>query len=76
MEKRSLGSSAMEVSAVGLGCVGMSHHRGNTASTGEMVALIRTAVELGVTFFDTAQVYGPSPTSNWLATPSFRSPTR
>jgi aryl-alcohol dehydrogenase-like predicted oxidoreductase len=54
-----LGLSGLEVSALGLGCMGMSHHRGNTASRTEMVALIRSAVDLGVTFFDTAQVYGP-----------------
>jgi aryl-alcohol dehydrogenase-like predicted oxidoreductase len=59
MEHRVLGSSGLQVSAIGLGCMGMSHHRGNMASTSEMISLIRTAVELGVTYFDTAQVYGP-----------------
>jgi aryl-alcohol dehydrogenase-like predicted oxidoreductase len=59
MKMRLLGSSGLEVSAIGLGCMGMSHHRGNTASRTEMIALIRSAVDLGVTFFDTAQVYGP-----------------
>jgi len=59
MEKRVLGSSGLEVSAIGLGCMGMSHHRGNVSSTTELIALIRSALDLGVTFFDTAQVYGP-----------------
>ena len=59
MKMRELGSSGVEVSAIGLGCMGMSHHRGNTASRREMIGLLRSAVDLGVTFFDTAQVYGP-----------------
>ena len=59
MKMRELGSSGVEVSAIGLGCMGMSHHRGNTASRKEMIALLRSALDLGVTFFDTAQVYGP-----------------
>ncbi len=59
MDTRRLGSGALEVSAVGLGCMGLNHHRGNASSTPDMVALLRSAVERGVTFFDTAQVYGP-----------------
>jgi aryl-alcohol dehydrogenase-like predicted oxidoreductase len=59
MKKRMLGASGLEVAALGLGCMGMSHHRGPVPDHGEMVSLIRTAVELGVTLFDTAQVYGP-----------------
>jgi aryl-alcohol dehydrogenase-like predicted oxidoreductase len=59
MKMRTLGSSGLEVSAMGLGCMGMNHHRGNTSSREEMIALVRSAVDLGVTFFDTAQVYGP-----------------
>ncbi len=59
MKSRTLGSSGLEVSTIGLGCMGMSHHRGNTSSPTEMIALIHSAVDLGVTFFDTAQVYGP-----------------
>jgi aryl-alcohol dehydrogenase-like predicted oxidoreductase len=59
MKMRVLGSSGLEVSSIGLGCMGMNHYRGNTASRTEMVALVRSAVDLGVTFFDTAQVYGP-----------------
>lgn len=59
MKMRTLGPGGPEVSALGLGCMGLNHHRGNTAGRSEMVALIRSAVDLGVTFFDTAQVYGP-----------------
>jgi aryl-alcohol dehydrogenase-like predicted oxidoreductase len=59
MQKRKLGSSGLEVSALGLGCMGMSFGYGPAADEQEMVALIRTAVERGVTFFDTAEVYGP-----------------
>jgi aryl-alcohol dehydrogenase-like predicted oxidoreductase len=59
MEKRRLGSSNLEVSAIGLGCMGMSFGYGPPKDKPEMVSLIRKAVELGVTFFDTAQVYGP-----------------
>ena len=57
MQKRKLGG--VEVSAVGLGCMGMSHHRGPAPDRNEMIALIRAAVERGITFFDTAEVYGP-----------------
>jgi aryl-alcohol dehydrogenase-like predicted oxidoreductase len=59
MEKRRLGESGLEVSAVGLGCMGMSFGYGPPADRQEMIKLIRTAVERGVTFFDTAEVYGP-----------------
>ncbi len=59
MQKRKLGNSNLEVSAVGLGCMGMSVSYGPAADKQEMIALIRTAVERGVTFFDTAEVYGP-----------------
>jgi aryl-alcohol dehydrogenase-like predicted oxidoreductase len=59
VQKRILGNSNLEVSALGLGCMGMSYHRGPALDKQEMIALIRTAVERGVTFFDTAQVYGP-----------------
>src|SRR6266853_326818 len=59
MKTRKLGSGGLEISALGLGCMGMNHHRGPAADKGEMIALIRTAVERGVTFFDTAEVYGP-----------------
>src|SRR5258706_8475839 len=59
MQKRKLGSSDLEVSAIGLGCMGMSYSYAPFPDRQEMVALIRTAVESGVTFFDTAEVYGP-----------------
>ena len=59
MKKRVLGRSNLEVSAIGLGCMGMSFGYGPAADTTEMISLIRKAVELGVTFFDTAEVYGP-----------------
>jgi aryl-alcohol dehydrogenase-like predicted oxidoreductase len=59
MQKRKLGKSGLEVSAVGLGCMGMSFSYGPAADKREMISLIRTAVERGVTFFDTAEVYGP-----------------
>src|SRR5579862_682279 len=59
MQKRKLGKSGLEVSALGLGCMGMSFGYGPPADKQEMISLIRTAVERGVTFFDTAEVYGP-----------------
>jgi aryl-alcohol dehydrogenase-like predicted oxidoreductase len=59
MQKRKLGNSNLEVSAIGLGCMGMSFGYGPPADKQEMISLIRTAVERGVTFFDTAEVYGP-----------------
>jgi aryl-alcohol dehydrogenase-like predicted oxidoreductase len=59
MQKRKLGKSGLEVSALGLGCMGMSFSYGKVADKKEMISLIRSAVERGVTFFDTAEVYGP-----------------
>jgi aryl-alcohol dehydrogenase-like predicted oxidoreductase len=59
MKKRKLGKSNLEVSAVGLGCMGMSTSYGPPADRQQMIALLRTAVERGITFFDTAEVYGP-----------------
>ena len=59
MKKRKLGNSNLEVSAVGLGCMGMSFSYGPAADKQEMISLLRSAVERGVTFFDTAEVYGP-----------------
>lgn len=59
MKSRKLGNSNLEVSAIGLGCMGMSFGYGPAADKGDMIRLIRAAVEKGVTFFDTAEVYGP-----------------
>src|SRR5438874_6834152 len=59
MQKRKLGNSNLEVSAIGLGCMGMSFSYGPPKDKQEMISLLRAAVERGVTFFDTAEVYGP-----------------
>jgi aryl-alcohol dehydrogenase-like predicted oxidoreductase len=59
MQKRSLGNSKLEVSALGLGCMGMSFAYGPPGDKQEMISLLRTAVDRGITFFDTAEVYGP-----------------
>ena len=59
MQKRKLGKSNLEVSAIGLGCMGMSWSYGPPKDKQEMISLLRAAVERGVTFFDTAEVYGP-----------------
>ncbi len=59
MQKRRLGTSSLEVSAIGLGCMGLSHAYGRPVDRKDGIALIRAAVDRGVTFFDTAEVYGP-----------------
>ena len=59
MKKRVLGNSGLEVSAIGLGCMGMSHGYGPASDKKEMISLIHRAFDCGVTFFDTAEVYGP-----------------
>src|SRR3954463_12672975 len=59
MEKRQLGRSGLEVSAIGYGCMGLSFAYGSPVSREDGIALLRAAVERGVTFFDTAEVYGP-----------------
>ena len=59
MQKRKLGNSGLEVSAIGLGCMGMSFSYGPPKDKQEMSSVLRAAVERGVTFFDTAEVYGP-----------------
>src|ERR1700733_11912970 len=58
MKKRSVGNAGLEVSALGLGCMGLTHALGPAVGTDEAVKLIRAAVERGVTFFDTAEAYG------------------
>lgn len=59
MQKRKLGNSNLEVSAIGLGCMGMSMSYGPPADKKEMIRLISKAIDHGITFFDTAEVYGP-----------------
>jgi aryl-alcohol dehydrogenase-like predicted oxidoreductase len=59
MKTRTLGNSGLEVSALGLGCMGMSFGLGPAADKKEMISLIRAAVEKGITFFETAEVYAP-----------------
>ena len=59
MQKRRLGQSNLEVSAIGLGCMGLSFGYGPAVERQQEISLIRAAVERGVTFFDTAEVYGP-----------------
>jgi aryl-alcohol dehydrogenase-like predicted oxidoreductase len=59
MQERKLGNSNLEVFAIGLGCMGMSYGYGPAADKQEMISLLRTAVDRGITFFDTAQMYGP-----------------
>jgi aryl-alcohol dehydrogenase-like predicted oxidoreductase len=68
MEKRKLGKSGLEVSALGLGCMGMSFGFGPAGDKKEMIALIHKAIELGVTFFDTAEAYGASRNKVAIAT--------
>ena len=58
MEKRSFGKSGLEVGAIGLGCMSMNSFRGQGPDKGEMIKLIHQAIDMGVTFFDTAEFYG------------------
>ncbi len=66
MQKRQLGNSGLEVSAIGLGCMGMSMSYGPPADKQQMITLIREAVDRGITFFDTAEAYGPFTNENLL----------
>lgn len=59
MKYRELGKSGLKVSAIGLGCMGMSHAYGPAADRNEMIKLIQHGVDIGITFYDTAEVYGP-----------------
>ena len=65
MQTRRLGNNGLTVSAIGLGCMGMSWSYFPIPDRNEMISLLRAAVERGVTFFDTAEVYGPLSTKNW-----------
>jgi aryl-alcohol dehydrogenase-like predicted oxidoreductase len=65
MEKRTLGKNHLEVSSLGLGCMRMSFGDRPIGDRQEMISFLHAAVERGITFFDTAEVYGPSPTRNW-----------
>ena len=64
MKKRTLGKSGLEVSALGFGCMGLSYGYGPAIEKQQAIAVIRTAVERGVTFFDTAEAYGPFTATN------------
>jgi aryl-alcohol dehydrogenase-like predicted oxidoreductase len=76
VQKRTLGNSNLEVSAIGLGCMGMSFGYGPAADRQEMIALIRSAFERGVTFFDTAEAYGPFANESSWAKPLRRCASR
>lgn len=75
MQKRKLGNSNLEVSEIGYGCMGLNFGYGPAADRQEAISLIRSAVERGITFFDSAEVYGPSPTKSSWERPSLRSAT-
>ena len=76
MQHRQLGNDSLGVSAVGLGCMGMSANYGEPADRDAMIALIRMAVERGVTFFDTAETYGPFINEQLVGEALATSPTR
>jgi len=66
MQKRKLGNSNLEVSALGLGCMRMTYGDSPVGDKQEMISFLHAAVDRGITFFDTAEVYGPSPTKTSL----------
>lgn len=70
MQKRELGKSGLQVSAIGLGCMGLSYGYGPATDIQEATVLIRRAFERGVTFFDTAEAYGPIRTKSFWERPS------
>jgi aryl-alcohol dehydrogenase-like predicted oxidoreductase len=72
MRKRKLGKSGLEVSAIGLGCMGLTFAYGPAVEKQAATAFIRAAVERGVTFFDTAEAYGPFANENWWVRPWLR----
>jgi aryl-alcohol dehydrogenase-like predicted oxidoreductase len=76
MITRTLGSSGLDVSAIGLGCMGLSHAYGLDIDEQQGIDVIRAAVDLGVTFFDTAQVYGPFTNEELVGKALPRSATR
>ena len=76
MQKRTLGNSDLEVSALGLGCMGLSFAYGPATDKQQAIALIRSAVERGVTFFDTAEAYGPHTNEEVVGEALARSATR
>jgi len=76
MQKRKLGNSGLEVSAIGLGCMGLSFGYGPATDRPQAIALIRSAFERGVTLFDTAEAYGPFANEELLAKRWHRSATR
>jgi aryl-alcohol dehydrogenase-like predicted oxidoreductase len=75
MDKRTLGTDGLEVSAIGLGCMSMTGGYSDNPDRQEMIALLRAAVDRGVTFFDTAEIYGPTPTRSSSARRSPRTGT-
>ena len=76
MQKRILGNGGLEVSALGLGCMGMSFGYGPAGNKQDMIAVIRAAVAQGVTFFDTAEIYGPFTNEDLVGKRWRRSATR
>lgn len=66
MKKRMLGKNGFETSEMGFGCMGLNHHRGPAKDPNEMIKVIHSAIDLGITMFDTAEVYGHTQMKSWL----------